>query len=202
MPEDEQQDYYGLAKPLESWDPLWASLEHLKRMRDNGVGLLTRRVRWRWAFRPQDLFAAWPAPSKSLWRLPDTSKRAKYQGSASLPWHLSAYTYLLFGASVALAGAVLAHENRLAPHELALAQAAAFAMFGCVGRLLDGDNMAASFNSLRVLAALSLAACSRAFEAEPGPIGPVFQAVALADAALWTLAHGWGRAGGAADKTE
>ncbi len=200
MPEDEQQDYYGLAKPLESWDPLWASLEHLKRMRANGVGLLTRRVRWRWAFRPQDLFAAWPAPSKSLWCLPDTSKRAKYQGSASLPWHLSAYTYLLFAASVALAGAVLAHENRLAPQELALAQAALFAMFGCVGRLLDGDSAAASFNSLRVLAALSLAACSRAFEAEP--IGPALQAVALADAALWTLtlAHGWG--GGNVGKTE
>jgi hypothetical protein len=192
VPEDEQQDHYGLAKPLESWDPLWASLEHLKRMRDNGVGVLTRRVRWRWVFRPQDLFAVWPVPSKSLWLLPDSSKRTKYQGLASLPWQLSAYAYLLFAASVVLAGVVLANESRLELHELTLAQAAVFAMFGCVGRLLDGNEAVANFNTLRVLAALSLAVCSRALEPEPRPIGPAFQAVALADAAFWALARTFG----------
>jgi len=155
--EDEQRDYYGLAKQYATLDPLWANAEHASRMvrnvdqgKSGALALLKRRVHHPIVFQPWKLFEAVtpPAPASK-----DTPTRRKLV--AQTPLALYAYCGVVFSMylafSVALGAAV--DDGELARGwTLALAQGAFFAAASCVGQLMtDGrSSKAVQRNALRV----------------------------------------------------
>lgn len=89
--EDSKQDYYGLAKQYETFDPTWANLEHIHRVvaSQGWRGLLGRRWKHKSVFDPMALFA--PIRPKGgdsvhqLWQFPrGEAKRVKLEGQPQL----------------------------------------------------------------------------------------------------------------------
>ena len=122
VPEDEQKDFYGLAKQYATFDPLWANAEHPRRVVANvgagdanksGGGLwrwlrlpFRRRVKHRFVFKPWVLLRPLPRPRapkglgrplRSTWVLPPRGKstRPKYDGAGgALPLAVNFYVGL------------------------------------------------------------------------------------------------------------
>lgn len=96
VPEDEQRDFYGLAKPAETFDPVAINAEHWRRLENVGAAraspfwgrlaaLFRRRVEQPWKIDPAALWAPLPTPKRSLWILPEAPARPKYDGHNGSP---------------------------------------------------------------------------------------------------------------------
>lgn len=171
--EDRQQDYYGLAKQYETFDPVWANAEHPRRIAENasrdasgaGVGAWLlhclwrcgrKRVRHKCVFRPLAVFEpirgryAKSAPGHTLWRLPQgASKRARLE-SARSHWTLTTWAVLQFVAALGTSVGLLFASKEMTMQQRLCSSGAALAWLSCVGRLLDGKQMGLRMETVRV----------------------------------------------------
>lgn len=153
-------DYYGLAKQYETFDPVWAHMEHNARVLnnvDNGgasvMSLLRRRVKHKFVFDLPALFRG-PGfkPEKSLWQLPTQPYRPKLD--KEIPFVLNAYIVFVF--LVQLLAFLLQSEDLKTGKltlgfELAVRQLLSFSAMSSIGRLFDGFSKGRSRNLARVL---------------------------------------------------
>jgi len=158
--ETEHLDYYGLARQYETFDPIWASVEHGARVVknvDNGssnpiLALFKRRVKHKWVFDPMALFRPNPQPKQSLWIMPKTSYRTKLD--TKIPFILSVYltSILLLQLVVFLLQSEAFKVGSLdLGWELVVRQGLFFVTVSCIGRLFDGFQAGRPLNTLRVL---------------------------------------------------
>mmetsp|Transcript_19694 Transcript_19694/g.63226 ORF Transcript_19694/g.63226 Transcript_19694/m.63226 type:complete len:468 (+) Transcript_19694:77-1480(+) len=207
VPEDEQKDYYGLAKQYDTFDPVWANLEHLRRMnatlaRSSSPGparwlrlLTTRRVKHKWTFRPLDLFKKRPAPVRSLWDAPQPNPRRRLDGmpSAKQPV-LRGYLAFLFVSATVFAVYAMQTAPTLIKHEALLAQVVCLSLFVSVGRLLDGFELGQRVNTTRVLGFVCLSSWIVSLpvaDREPTKalVALAFECFSLVDALLWSFTY-------------
>mmetsp|Transcript_3224 Transcript_3224/g.3824 ORF Transcript_3224/g.3824 Transcript_3224/m.3824 type:complete len:468 (-) Transcript_3224:60-1463(-) len=158
--EDEQKDYYGLAKQYTTHDPVWANLEHPRRVLNN-IGhskekkiwfYLTlpfkKRVKHKWVFNPLVLLEGMGKGETDCWKLPNKSKRIKLASK-----HTGVmYSYLCIYTLNVLISLLFSMKNKnLSSAELVIVQAYAVGSMVCIGRLFDGKGI--------VLQTFKVAAC-------------------------------------------
>ncbi len=203
--EDQQMDYYGLAKQYSTFDPFWANLEHLRRMQahtnetSRGLGfylrlLFKRRVKHRWVFRPQDLLKKHPTPKRSLWEKPLPNKRTRLDGdSTAKQTPLRLYTYFLYACGFFFVVSALLQSKYLQAKDAVVAQFVCVFIFSCMGRLLDGFGKGKGINTLRVLAFLCLTSALTAFPVALPPFKEnmvlAFRAFTVLDAGVWSCIY-------------
>ncbi len=210
LKEDEQKDYYGLAKQYETWDPVWANGEHLWRMQAHAnpnesrlspafyLKLLTkRRVKARWVFRPLDLFKAQATPVRSLWEGPQgPPKRVRYDGLPSAKMSpLSFYMYFIFAQALVGTVTVLIFSKHFLQSELVWVLMGCCLLYSSIGRLLDGFEKGRVINTVRIVlscvAAAWLATRSNLTENRQIVLFAAYgvQVAAALDALIWPLVH-------------
>ncbi len=156
--EDMQRDYYGLAKQYDTHDPLWANMEHPKRVFSNVgrryrnshilvrilrsfQGCFKKRARHPFIVRPSALFAP-IRYSKSVWKMPVGQPRRRKLGgsgvSSAVEALFSCYALAIFAS--ALLGALGVLKAGDTPDR---APSCLFFMltFSCVGRLFDDQKL-------------------------------------------------------------
>lgn len=121
--EEEQIDFYGLAKQVKAFDPVSLNLEHASRVLANVnpekkrdlwfyFKLLTkRRVKHKSVFSPLALFEPLPRAKTNLWRVPQKSKRVKYNGDDAVERSFLYELYLAVKAVSVLALYVFSAEK-------------------------------------------------------------------------------------------
>mmetsp|Transcript_10524 Transcript_10524/g.22895 ORF Transcript_10524/g.22895 Transcript_10524/m.22895 type:complete len:460 (-) Transcript_10524:1041-2420(-) len=200
----EKQDYYGLARQYDTFDPVYANVEHLFRMSKNCgpsqkrdmwfyLGLLVkRRVKHKAVFQPQKLFEPLPTGIASFWGTSAPNRRVRYDGapSAKCIW-VRIYVSLLFAGSIFFALVLLQHHKYTTEAELAIAQLVCLAYFVSIGRLFDGFEKGQLINTCRVVTFLVLALWGP-FYGQMNLTTPsrktllkVFQTTCLVDAVFW-----------------
>jgi hypothetical protein len=157
--ETEHLDYYGLAKQYDTFDPVWASGEHIERVTrnvENGANpffaLFRRRVKHKWVFDPMALIRPHPEPKHSLWTVPKTSYRKKLD--KPIPSLLKLYLTLVFLFQLAtfiLQGEYMKAGDLTLGGELIIRQLLFFSAISCIGRLLDGFKVGRAVNTMRVM---------------------------------------------------
>uniref|UniRef100_A0A7S3V2H5 Fatty acid hydroxylase domain-containing protein n=1 Tax=Aplanochytrium stocchinoi TaxID=215587 RepID=A0A7S3V2H5_9STRA len=148
--EDVQKDYYGLAKPYTSHDPVWANVEHPWRLIANVdpnkersasffFSLLTKkRVKHKWVFNPLVLFQNLKEPASDLWELPKKPKREKL--STHISKSLYAYQVINFFFVMVVSVITLEIPNSAGSYlEIVLTQCLCALACMSFGRLFDGN---------------------------------------------------------------
>ena len=118
--EKEQQDYYGLAKQYDTFDPVWANFEHIKRIVCNKANagfadLFKRRVKHKLVFEPLSVFKPLPPPVRSRWHVPKEPKRTKLDPELPAGWFVYCVVHFLVTLVIAL---VVLMEESLAKFNL------------------------------------------------------------------------------------
>lgn len=139
--EGEQQEYYGLAKSHDSFDTVFANMEHFKRMiADGNIArfFFSRRTQHKWFFDPLVIFTTLPASSaeSSLWTVPSEPKREKHDPSLCISTNI--YVMIQF---VLLLGTALLFLLKTSTFTLLgrLAWAGLLLLsFSHLGRIVDG----------------------------------------------------------------
>ena len=153
--EREQQNYYGLAKQYDTFDPVWANFEHIKRIVFNKVNtsfadLLKRRVKHKFVFDPLSVLKPLPPPVRSRWHVPIEPKRAKLDPELPAGW--LAYCVVHFIITLVVALVVLMEERSFTKTQLACLSFMLLFSFSCVGRILDGAReMSIIMETIRIL---------------------------------------------------
>ena len=124
--EDQQINSYGLAKPLESYDPIWMNIEHWTRMANiNGSWLnkiFSMRVKHANVFKPSKLLSLDAKHKGSLWKPDDGTANVmrvkRYDGpgvdgNGTLPLPLMAHTFVHFLIILGLSYMTMVMQNRL-----------------------------------------------------------------------------------------
>jgi hypothetical protein len=148
-----------LAKQYDTFDAVWASVEHVDRVMTNVesasnpiLALFKRRVKHKWIFDPFALFKPHPQPKHSLWILPKTPYRKKLD--KKIPFALTFYVTVVFLFQITmflLQGEYMKHGDLSLGKELVVRQILFFSTISCIGRLLDGFKVGRPANTVRVM---------------------------------------------------
>ena len=190
-----QQDRYGLGKPLASFDPIRANVEHAIRTVPvfGWRFLFRRRLRAKWTLELRALWQPLPGDRKGLWCPPSEPSRAKHVGSVPSPRrHLIEAAYLCVSFAVCLVVYLSFEVTRkrameAQPYVWLNALYLLFS-FCALGRLADGRPDALRLEWLRVL--LLLPMCPLIFGWSPCPKMAV-AACAVPLAAWAVIGRGW-----------
>ena len=153
--EKEQQDYYGLAKQYDTFDPVWANFEHITRIVCNKANagfadLFKRRVKHKLVFEPLSVFKPLPPPVRSRWHVPKEPKRTKLDPELPAGWFV--YCVVHFLVTLVIALVVLMEERSLTKIQLACLSFMLLFSFSSVGRILDGaEQMSIIMETFRIL---------------------------------------------------
>ncbi|GBG26594.1 Alkylglycerol monooxygenase [Hondaea fermentalgiana] len=204
VPEDEQKDTYGLAKQYTTFDPVWANVEHGRRMLANigrnkvhdwrfYLSLLTkRRVKHKMVVRPLEILKPIPTPKRSLWGPARPNTRTRLDGDTSTrSFTFKLYVaYLLVGAML-LTVVTLSLESEFDWLEIMCAQLLGFANFCILGRLLDGlTPLTTNLNTGRVLVLLCITSWLRTMSLRDHRFDKILeyaQYFAALDALFWFI---------------
>jgi hypothetical protein len=142
--EKEQKENYGLAEPLNTFDPLWANIEHLHRVLVRGNGgfyhLFKRRAHHAWVFKPLEVFAPLPKPDQPLHIMssPDEDSNpinVKHNPQASN--YMSFYCFVNFVVNMVWLLTLLLFKREFHLTESIIHAACLIASFSMLGRILD-----------------------------------------------------------------
>jgi alkylglycerol monooxygenase len=106
--EREQQEYYGLAKAHQSFDPVWANLEHFTRMVADGDlkrFFFRKRVVHPLVFQPLKVFERFPTRKVSLWKMPQAKDKVRDKYDPVIGTVATVYACVMFLCT--LGGALL-----------------------------------------------------------------------------------------------
>jgi alkylglycerol monooxygenase len=177
---EEEEPVYGITKPLESLNPVWANFHYWAELARQ-ARRATRpfdglRVFWKApGWRPEELGGFEPAPEV------DAATYRKYDPPA--PRALQVYVFAQFVAVNLIASAFLYRQATLSPSaRLALAVSIVVSLVS-LGGLLDGRSWAVRLEVLRLAGASALA-----FWLGPTPVAVLFLLVQLASGA-WLVRH-------------
>ena len=141
--EKEQQNYYGLAKSHESFDPVWANLEHFNRMvADGKVGrfFFRKRVQHPFVFAPFKIFEKLPAPKVSRWRIPETKEKVREAYDPAVSTLTLVYATVLFVGTLITALMFLTKAKEFSALVRYAWGALLLFSFSHIGQVLDGKN--------------------------------------------------------------
>ena len=144
--EDRQQEFYGLAKSHESFDPVSANTEHFKRMVADGNFMrffVGKRTSHKWVVDPLAIFRAMPASQQSLWTLPEEPVREKYDPSMSASTNI--YVLSQFVLLLVTALLFLMKASHFSLFERVVWAAFLLFSFSQLGRIIDGKSGANPF---------------------------------------------------------
>jgi len=191
--EDTKQDYYGLAKQYETFDPTWANVEHMQRVvsSQGWAGLLGRRWKHKAVFDPVALMAPirpkGGASVSELWKLPEPSKpkRVKYEGEP-LSALLYVYTAALWLST--LLAFVSIGPLRYSSEQMGILSAVCLATLKCVGHLCDGYTKGWQLETGRQVLLVSLRFfVGLPFETPLPALTMVFEGLLAGLAVLWPI---------------
>lgn len=202
--EDEQKDIYGLAKQYSTFDPVWANVEHGRRMLENiGNGktrswgfylaLLTkRRVKHKKVFRVSGLWQPLPSPKRSLWAKPVSNTRTRYDGDESAQrLSLKIYAMFLVVGAILLTVISLVFASSMTTIDAIGVQLVGIFLYAAIGRLLDGlSPFSINLNTARVLIFLCISSWLRTISVSDYRFDIIFQYAQYftsIDALLWFL---------------
>jgi alkylglycerol monooxygenase len=164
--EKQHQNYFGLAKQYETFDPLWANFEHVKRVLNNGVNgkqtncfsrcmnLFKRRVRHKFVFKPMDLIKPLPKPTSSRWTIPDSDRRKKLD--PPIPNCFKCYSFVQFILILVCALVVLLNEKKYTKMQMMVISIVLLYSFSSIGRVLDGRDIGLIMETARIIVVPSL----------------------------------------------
>jgi sterol desaturase/sphingolipid hydroxylase (fatty acid hydroxylase superfamily) len=159
--EKEHQNYYGLAKQYETFDPLWANVEHVKRVLNNGVdnktsnyvsrcmNLFKRRVKHKFVFEPMNVLKPLPKPNRSRWVVPKSDKRQKLD--TKIPITFKLYSLIQFVLILVCALVVLINERYYTKFQMMTVSIVLLYSFSSIGRVLDGSEIGLVMETIRIV---------------------------------------------------
>ncbi len=140
--EKAQKEHYGLAEPLNTFDPLWANIEHLHRVVVKGNGfshLFKRRAHHAWVFKPLEVFAPLPKPDQPLHIMssPEDNNPINVKHNPETSNYVSFYCFINFVVNMVWLLTLLLFEREFHRAESIIHAACLIASFSILGRILD-----------------------------------------------------------------
>jgi len=188
--EDSKQNYYGLAKQHDTFDPLWANVEHLNRVvRSQGIGgLFMRRWKHKKVFSIKALFN--PIRPEhgdgmmELWKLPAVeSKREKLEG---VTLTASLYLYIGFMWLYTLFTFFTMGPLEYSRDQMTMLTVWALISLSCQGRLCTNFSTSWKLESLRQVMIVSLRLWQgEAFQTPNKSITFILDYCLIAHAIMW-----------------
>jgi len=176
---EEEEPVYGLTKPLDSWNPLWANLHVWRDLcRDAWLAPFWSDKLRIW-FMPQGWRPRGLAPNPSA---PEVSRETVINYDTRVPRQLNAYALAHFVAALLVAIVLLAAERSLAPVRLVVAAVLVLWALLDIGGIFDHRRWALPSELIRLpVTALALAATL-----PDGPwLAPARAGLVLAVVGLW-----------------
>ena len=161
--EKKQKDYYGLAKQYQTFDPLWANMEHVKRQiqvvgkRKNKTlfsyfsQFFRKRAHHPFVFQPFNIFKTIHPNPNTLWNLPEGSSQRIRLESQRKHFLLTAFVVFEFLCTLGASIGLLLHAKGLTTTVRIGTALVLMLSLSVLGRLLDGTNMALFAESCRTL---------------------------------------------------
>ena len=143
--EKEQKEYYGLARQYDTFDPVWANFEHIKRVLTQVKGsdssclkLLKRRARHPLVFQPLEVFAPFPKRTGSANNIPTVQKRKKYDPALNHQI-IGVYAFSQFVVTMLAMLAIILNKDFFSKYEMAALSLLLVLSMSSIGRILDGE---------------------------------------------------------------
>eukprot|EP00945_MAST-04E_sp_MAST-4E-sp1_P005371 g5371.t1 len=139
------KEYYGLARQYDTFDPVWANFEHIKRVLTQVKGsdssclkLLKRRARHPLVFQPLEVFAPFPKRTGSANNIPTVQKRKKYDPALNHQI-IGVYAFSQFVVTMLAMLAIILNKDFFSKYEMAALSLLLVLSMSSIGRILDGE---------------------------------------------------------------